>query len=403
MPEPDRYRKVDLMAMMHTGLHESAAASWCRAPWVASPGRRDAHTPRAYSRFWRRAGQPLKIGLLVPFHGSDAIWGPSCQYSAMLAAGELNARGGICGRQVELFAADAGGSPGAVVERTRVLVEDQQVDALVGVHLSNVRVALRDEFGGRLPYVFAPLYEGGENAPGVFAIGETPQRQFPDVVRWLMESHGAMRWFFVGNDYIWPRATHAAVCKFVEEEGGEVAGESYVGLGSGNVDQTVDQIKRLRPQVVFDSFVGSDSVRFNRAFARAGLAEHCLRLSGAVEENTLLGIGARNTRNLYCVGGYFNALRTQDNREFLGRYQDAFGPTAPVQSSLSQSCYEGLKFFAALADSAGNLEIESLCSAFEGLRFRSARGLAVVRRGEVQAPLYLARASGVHFKVIQQF
>lgn len=351
----------------------------------------------------RRASRPLRVGLLVPFHGSDAIWGPSCQYSAMLAAAELNAGNGIAGRVIELCAADAGGTPALVVERARRLVEHDRVDVLIGVHLSSVRVALRNEFSGKVPYVFAPLYEGGEIAPGVFAIGETPERQFPQAVRWLIESERAKRWFLVGNDYVWPRATHAAIRSFVEQAGGSVVGEEYVGLGSDNVERMVAGIAEARPSVVFESFVGSDCVRFNRAFSRAGLAEHCVRLSGAIEENTLLGIGARHTRNLYCVGGYFNALDTPENRAFLDRYRKAFGMNAPVQSALSQSCYEALRFFASLAESAGCLDIGALSAAYEGLRYRGGRGDSRVLGGQVVTPIYLARANGVQFEVVEQF
>jgi urea transport system substrate-binding protein len=390
--------------MMNIQLYGRAPADqYARAVWSADPWRFDQRSQRPTHPAFRRNSQPLKVGLLVPFHGSDAIWGPSCQYSAMLGAAEINTQGGICGRQVALYAADAGGAPEGVVERTRVLVDEHGVDALIGVHLSSVRVALRDAFAGRLPYVFAPLYEGGEATPGVFAIGETPQRQFPAAVDWLMESKGLRRWFLAGNDYIWPRATHGTIRALVEERGGEIVGESYIELGEEPMDALISSIQRLRPQVVFESFVGSDCVRFNRAFSRAGLADECVRISGAVEENTLLGIGARYTRNLYCVGGYFNALRTQENQSFLGRYQKAFGLNAPVQSALSQSCYEALQFFKALADSAGGLDIPALSSAFEGLRFSGGRGPAVVRHGEVQSPIYLARASGIHFKVVEQF
>ncbi|MEX0281292.1 MAG: ABC transporter substrate-binding protein, partial [Arenibacterium sp.] len=83
----------------------------------------------------------IRVGLLVPFSGSDAIWGPSCQYSATLAAAQINARGGILGREIELFAADAGGSPEDVARRVRALVDENQLTACVGAHLSSIREA----------------------------------------------------------------------------------------------------------------------------------------------------------------------------------------------------------------------------------------------------------------------
>lgn len=352
-------------------------------------------------RFPSRA--PVRIGLLVPFQGADAIWGPSCQYSAVLAAAELNERGGILGRPIELLAADAGGSPSAVVERARGLVENGGAQVLVGVHLSSVRIALSRTFAGHIPYVFAPLYEGGEEQAGVFAIGDVPGQQFPGPVRWLMERHGARRWFLVGNDYVWPRASHRWIRRFVEENGGEVIGEEYVGIGQHQAERLVDLVALARPDIVFESLVGAECVPFNRAFAARGLAHDVLRLSGAIEENTLMAIGAENTLNLYCAAGYFNALDTTHNRHFLTRYREAFGVTAPVQGVLSEACYEAMQFLHALAGRAGCLSASALAASLEGMSYRGARGEVVVHNGATRGATFLARADATEFQVLQAF
>ncbi|OBZ95068.1 ABC transporter substrate-binding protein [Pararhizobium polonicum] len=353
--------------------------------------------------FRRRSEKTLRIGLLVPFQGADAIWGPSCQYSAVLAAAELNERGGILGRQIELLAADAGGSPEAVVERARQLVEKDGANVLVGVHLSSVRLALSREFSGRIPYVFAPLYEGGIEGSDVFAIGEVPERQFSGPARWMMETLKAKRWFLIGNDYVWPRASHRWMKRFVEENGGEIVGEEYVGIGQEETGHLVDMIEQANPDVVFQSLVGSECIPFNRTFAERGLAGRILRFSGAIEENTLLAIGEENTENLYCAAGYFSALQTPENLRFLKRYRDAFGITAPVQGVLSEACYEALQFLGALAARAGTFWLADLAGAMEGLSFSSARGVTTVRNGVACGPTFLARADGAQFEVLQRF
>ncbi|QRM57868.1 substrate-binding domain-containing protein [Sinorhizobium sp. BG8] len=358
----------------------------------------------------RRGGQgsgprnrgPIRIGLLVPFQGADAIWGPSCQYSAVLAAAELNENGGILGRQIELLAADAGGSPQAVVERARDLVERQGADALVGVHLSSVRVELARALAGRVPYVFAPLFEGATERERVFSIGEVPERQFAGPVSHFMEQRKSRRWFLVGNDYVWPRATHNWVRDFVAKHGGEVVGDEYVGLGHDTA-HLIDVIEAANPDVLFLSLVGSECVPFNRMFAERGLSRRIIRLSGAIEENTLMAIGAENTENLYCAAGYFSALETPENRNFLKRYRDAFGVTAPVQGVLSEACYEGLRFFGALTARAKSLDLDILSQAFEGLTFESPRGVTTVRNGVATGPTYLARADGTEFEILRSF
>lgn len=283
------------------------------------------------------------------------------------------------------------------------MVNEEGLDALIGVHLSSVRLALRRAFAGHIPYVFAPLYEGGESTKGVFAIGETPEQQFPGAINYMIQERGARRWFLVGNDYVWPRASHGAVSRFIWEAGAEVIADHYLPLGANSHRAVLAEIEASKPDVVFQSLVGSDSVAFNRAFARSGLSSKILRLSGSIEENTLLGIGADSTRNLFCAASYFSALRTKENRAFLERYRLAFGEFAPVQGVLSMSCYEAIGFFKTLVARAGNLNPAALADAWDGLEYRGARGSTRARGQALHADSHLAQADGMRFRILRSF
>lgn len=367
-----------------------------------SPSAKSVLSSNCYpaGRARKEKNRPLRLGLLVPFHGSDAIWGPSCQYSAVLAAAEINRGKGVLGKEIELFAIDAGGDPDEVVTLCWDLVKHHQIDALIGVHLSSVRVALRNAFAGLIPYVFAPLYEGGETTPGVFAIGDTPQLQFPASIRWMMEHRGVHKWHIVGNDYIWPRTTHESIRKMIQDQGGQVAGEDYLQLGEVDISTMIERIRSSAPQIIFESLVGSDCVVFNRAFSEAGLSKNIIRISGSIEENTLLGIGAEHTHNLYCAASYFSTLSTPENKRFMDQYRAAYGRNAPVQGVLSLSCYDAIHFFAALAERAGELSVAALGRAFEGLKFYSVRGEQHITSGRTKPAIYLAEADGIQFNIM---
>ncbi|MFE3837161.1 substrate-binding domain-containing protein [Rhodobacteraceae bacterium PA1-206B] len=378
------------------GLFERADARFGRP---AFPLRFDRPSQAA-----ERVRPPLKIALLVPFHGADAIWGPSCQYSAVMAAAELNAKGGILGRQIELLAADAGGDPVAVEARVRALLDSDAPEVLIGVHLSSVRERLSKAFGGRLPYIFTPLYEGGISGGGTFAIGETPRAQLAGPVDHLIRTAPARRWYLLGHDYIWPRKTHAWLARHLAQRGAEVVGEEYHALSEEDFAPVLDRIEAARPDMVMQSLVGSACLEFNRAFARRGLSRKILRLSGALEENTLMALEPSARENLYCASSYFSSLDTPGNRSFQGRYYAVFGKNAPVQSVLSISCYEGLHFLAALAGQAGSLRLPRLEDAFRGgLWFEAARGPVRLRNGMVVAPSYLAKAGATGFEIVGRF
>jgi ABC-type branched-subunit amino acid transport system substrate-binding protein len=351
----------------------------------------------------RRPSDRLRIALLAPLSGPAGLWGPSCQTSATLAAAELNAKGGILGREIELIFSDAGRSPAAVADETVQLVEEAGAEAVIGMHISAVRVALVRALAGRVPYVYTPVYEGGEQAPGVFLVGETPARQLRPSIAWLSKHRRAKRWYLVGNDYVWPRVSHRAARRYVAACDGEVVGEDFIPFDTTDYESHLDRIIKARPDAVLVSMVGNDCVTFNRAFAEAGLARQILRLSPASEENTLLGIGAENTENLFFAAGYLSDLKTEANQAFLERYQAVFGTEAPVPNTIGESCYEGVRLYGELAARARSLDIAKLSHASEGLSFVGARGPASIRRRHLRTDMYLAQADGLRFRVVKHF
>ncbi len=335
--------------------------------------------------------------------GPAGIWGPSCQTSAMLAAGELNAGGGLLGRELELMFVDAGRAPDEVSADTLDLVADSGAEAVIGMHISAVRQALVRALRGRVPYVYTPVYEGGERSPGVFMVGETPALQLEPSIRWLTERCATRRWYLIGNDYVWPRVSHRAARRYIAASGGEVVGESYIPFGCDDYEAYLDRVRSSNPDAVLVSMVGSDCITFNRAFADAGLDRRILRLSAASEENTLLGIGAKNAANFFFTAGYMAVLKTQENLAFLERYHGAFGVEAPVPNTIGESCYEGVRLYGELARRAKSIEVQALSRASRGLSYVGARGPSRMLERHLRTDIYLAQADGLDFHVVQHF
>ena len=372
-----------------------------KPPWGAFP--RQNRIVDAQSLGARRSREPLRIALLLPLSGPAGLWGPSCRTSALLAQREINASGGLLGREVALDFQDAGGAPDDVADAAFSLVEEDGAAAVVGMHISAVRLAVVRALDGRVPYVYTPVYEGGETSPGVFMTGETPSLQLRPAIHWLAERRAARRWYLVGTDYVWPRVSHRAARRYVKASGGAIVGEEHLAFGADDFAPCLERIRLARPDAVLVSMVGGDCVAFNRAFAEAGFASDILRLSMASEENTLLGIGAENAENLFFSAGYLSALRTPENLALLERYRAAFGENAPVLNTIGQSCYEGLRLFAAMVQRAGALDVPSLTAASEGLAYSGPRGLVDVRRRHLRSAMYLAEADGLDFRILERF
>jgi branched-chain amino acid transport system substrate-binding protein len=98
--------------------------------------------------------QPIKVGALFILSGNFAGYGKSGSQGAQLAAEEINARGGVLGRPIQLVVVDDQGNPEVGVREARRLILQEKVDFLFGIDSSSVALAvapLTDEY--KIPLV----------------------------------------------------------------------------------------------------------------------------------------------------------------------------------------------------------------------------------------------------------
>ena len=342
----------------------------------------------------------LNIGLCVPLGGLTGIWGPSALASAKLAAAELNRGSGIGGRTCRLIPVNADDDAPMLEAVLSDLVHSGEVDALVGMHTSHVRQRILSAIGGQIPFVYTPLYEGGECTPGVFAIGDTPERQLRPAIEWLARHERPKRWALLGNDYVWPHVSNRLARGYIADSGAEVVSEDYVPLHTTDFEAQLATLRDRGADAVLLSLVGEDAIAFNRAFGDHRLAASTLRLSCAIEENELLAIGAENTERLYVASSYFAALKTDANLAFKERYRNHFGERAPTLNALGQSTYEGVHFLASLFERGLGERSQWGKVGRQPIAYRSAREGLYSGAGTSLAPVWIAVADGHAFRVI---
>lgn len=343
---------------------------------------------------------PLKIGLLFPQSGPAGLWAPSAQLCAQLAAEEINATGGVMGRPVELIAADVGQTAQSAIDAARAL-RAQEIAVLVGMHPSDQRRAIAGTIGEHCPYVYTPQYEGGCIETNVIAIGETAYDLLPPSIDWLVQRRHAQRFYFVGNDYIWPHLAHRSAKRFVLSKGGKVVGESFLSFGLEDYDQVFAAIRASNADVVVLCLLGLEAIHFHRAFVAAGLDHHHLRLATATDETVLYAIGSESTHNLYVTTAYLSNLSTPNNERFIEHYYDRFGMHTPIPNALGESCYEGIHYLSTLMGQAGTCEAAALRQATR----RRPQPHHSPRRfnGDARPNIYLATAVDLDFRLIAQF
>lgn len=346
----------------------------------------------------------MKIGMLQTRSGIAGMWVPAMDAAAMLGAAEINEAGGIFGEEVELVFGDSGLSVGEAVEAVDTLIEIEGVDAIIGSHTSNIRDAVSRRVASRLPYIYTSQYEGIAVGPSTVATGSTDVELLGPALAWLREEKQAERYFFIGNDYIWPRMALGTTSKALRRQGSRLVGVSFVPLSPPDYAETLQQIARSGAQVVVMALVGQCCVEFNRAFAAAGLDEKMLRLGLIVDETVVCGIGAEATTNLFTVSNYFARQRSRLNDRFLERYHDAYGTLAPPVSAASIGVYEGLHVLAGLARDMETRDSRTLARHLTRPLARPAvRHMLADKPVGMSPGIYLGQADGVTLQVVGSF
>ncbi|GAA2087382.1 substrate-binding domain-containing protein [Kitasatospora saccharophila] len=336
-----------------------------------------------------REGGAFRVGLVVPQSGTLGLTGPSALDGALLAAHEVNARGGVLGRPLELVLVDGGGAPQPVAAEVRRLLAAGALDALAGCHTSDVHRVVEAVAAERIAYVFTPPHEGGSRRPGVLCTGIAPTAQLGSAIGTLTERHGLRRWALIGNDYIWPRNVHRAAARLAARAGARVVLDRRVAFGAVEraVEPLLDELRASRADGLLLSLIGRDQVVFHRALRRSGLDRRLVRLSGALEENGLLALGGDGTGTLYAAMPSFATLAEEPRQLLAERHRALCGPWAPVLDAYAVGLYDGLHLLAALAARRA-LEPADLVRAAAPL----------LRAG--RRTVHLARAEGPAFTVL---
>ncbi|GAJ96787.1 substrate-binding domain-containing protein [Agrobacterium rhizogenes] len=350
------------------------------------------------------AADPIRIAVFITLSGGASLFGASSRAAADYAAAQINASGGIMGRPLELTIADGGAAPAEVAKTATRMVIGKSVDIIVGSHDSAVRQAIEAAIRGKVPYIYTPVFEGGDCAPFTYFLGETPEQQVGASIESLVKRADGKSFYLIGNDYVWPRATNDAVKAAVKRLGGTIVGEEYYPVGAANkFESSIEKIRAASPAIVLQTLVGGDNVNFNRTFANFGLSTNILRMSCLLEENTLLGIGKEASDNLYSCMGYFAKLDLPENKAFIAGIAKASSGAPAIQNTIAKSVYDGLAMAKAVVEKAKSVSAKDFDAAAEGTSFNTPSGVMTVKNRHTAKIMYLAKCSGTDFEVVETF
>jgi urea transport system substrate-binding protein len=319
------------------------------------------------------ADEPIKIGIPVGLSGANSVVAPSVVQSAELAAEEINAAGGILGRQVELVVADDGSGAQGAQRAFENLVFQQEVDVLISMETSAARNAgLPIVNRGEVPYIYTSFYEGRSCSPWMYVNAWVPEQQVAPIVDHFMAEHDAKTFFLIGSDYAFGRGMLEFTRSYVEANGGEIVGEQYLPMDGSDWTAIISMLRSAEPDALITSTAGgSPNVTLTRQLRAAGVNIPYGNL--AVDEGTAKTMGEDAT-GMYIAASYLTSIPSDENLAFLKAMEAKFGADLKTPNDLSVPQYEAIYLYKHAVEQAGTTDAQPVVDALAEVSFQGPRG-----------------------------
>lgn len=339
------------------------------------------------------AGNTIKIGILHSLSGTMAISEKALKETALMTIAEINASGGVLGRQLEAVVADPASDCTLFAEKAQQLLTQEKVAVVFGCWTSASRKAVLPVFRELNGLLFYPVqYEGEELEKNVFYTGAVPNQQALPALEYLMSLDGgqARRFVLIGTDYVYPRTTHRILKAALKSKGIPASDimEEYFPFGHADYQASVARIRRFASEgvktAVISTINGDSNIFFYKALADAGLkAAEIPVMAFSVGEEELRSMSVQPLVGHLASWNYFMSLKTPENDRFIhlfrtwARQQNLPNAGSLVTNDPMEATYIGLHLWKQAVERAGSTEVDQVIAAMAGQRFKAPSGFTV--------------------------
>src|SRR5271166_1376487 len=318
-----------------------------------------------------RAADVVKIGLDNPLTGTYAALGKNELIGAQLALEQINAKGGILGRQVELLVEDStSGDAGTAVQKARKLIDRDNVDFLVGNINSALAQAIANVSYEKKIFHVVP---GGhtDSVTGVnchwdvFRICNTTQMEANAVASTLINTAGK-KWYYLTPDYAFGHTLQAGLEAAAAKLGGIKLGGDLTPLGTTDFSSYLIKAQAAGPDVIIFLQAGDDAVNALKQAVQFGLNKK-YHLAGAQQElEVLLGLPPEARIGTWVFEWYWKQPNVPHVDEFVAEIRKRSGGHVPTARTWFG--FASIWTCAIAAQQAKSLEAVKMAKAMQGYK-----------------------------------
>jgi branched-chain amino acid transport system substrate-binding protein len=235
-----------------------------------------------------RAADTVKIGLDNPLTGTFAALGKNELIGAQLAIEQINAKGGILERKVELLVEDStSGDTATAVQKALKLIDRDKVDFLIG----NINSALAQAMANTsfqkgmfhiVPGGHTDTVTGTQCHWNVFRVCNTTRMETNSVSKLLLDSYGK-KWYFITTDYAFGHSLQEGFEASLKQANGTELGADFTPLGTTDFSANLIKAQSANPDAIILLLAGDDMINCLKQAVQFGLNKK-FHIAGAQQE-----------------------------------------------------------------------------------------------------------------------
>jgi branched-chain amino acid transport system substrate-binding protein len=317
-----------------------------------------------------RGEQPIKIGDIDPITGTYAASGESQTRGAKMALAEVNARGGVLGRELQLVIEDGGANVGLSQQKARKLIDQDKVALLMGSVSSAVSLAVSPvahqagvvymDTGGHVDAV-----TGTQCHWNTFRICTTTYMLVAALANTLFKKFGG-RWYFLTPDYAFGHALQHWNEVILQKLGGTNLGNSLAPLGTTDFSSYLIKAASTHPDVLINLTDGQDRLNSMKQAAEFGLFKKFAIGGGLNELEVLRALPPVARVGWSVVEWWWDQPNTPHVKEWVAAYRKTY-PDGSYPSQRTWFGYAGLHALAMGVARAKSLQQVKVARALEGM------------------------------------
>src|SRR5215469_4769383 len=326
-----------------------------------------------------RGETPIKIGMPLALTGPGGEIGTQMKNGAEFWARQVNAKGGLLGREIKLFIEDTGGDPATCVRKGQLVVERDDCHLLFGMVFSSEALAVvpklaewnaifmsSDNGDGRLT--------GSSFVPNFFRPNISGPMETRVIALWLRQSE-MKNFFAIGMDYAWGHNSIEVFQDEVAKAKKNFVGAVFSPIGTKDFSTYITKIRQSGADACFIVMQGDDNNAFLSQSREYRLPSKVQLLTSIVDLNSIHAVGEAA---LGLVGStrYCFTFDNPANKAFVAAWQKEYGVVPDVfEGEQWQTC----QVLTAGIEKAGSIDADKLRPALEGIEIDSIKGKVAIR------------------------